>query len=92
MLKPRHSAFYGTPLQFMLEELRAQTLILTGVSADSCITITAHDAHVRMFDVWTPRDCVASTDPAYTHEALKQLKRVAKASTLPSTELIAKRA
>ena len=90
VLKPRHSAFYGTPLQFMLEELRAQTLILAGVSADSCITMTAHDAHVRMFDVWTPRDCVASTDPAYTRQALGQLKRVAKVSTLPSAAIIAK--
>ena len=36
VLKPRHSAFYGTPLQFMLEELGAETLVLTGVSADSC--------------------------------------------------------
>ena len=89
VLKPRHSAFYGTPLQFMLDELRAETLILTGVSADSCITMTAHDAHVRQFGVWTPCDCVASTEPSYTRAALKQLKRVAGATTLASTELMA---
>jgi len=27
VLKPRHSAFYGTPLQFMLDELGAETLV-----------------------------------------------------------------
>jgi nicotinamidase-related amidase len=89
VLKPRHSAFYGTPLQFMLDELGADTLILTGVSADSCITMTAHDAHVRQFGVWTPRDCVASTELSYTRAALKQLKRVAGATTLSSAAVIA---
>jgi len=89
VLKPRHSAFYGTPLQFMLDELGAETLILTGVSADSCITMTAHDAHVRQFGVWTPRDCVASAKLSYTRAALKHLKRVARAATLSSTALIA---
>ena len=88
VLKPRYSAFYGTPLQFMLDELGAETLILTGVSADSCITMTAHDAHVRQFGVWTPRDCVASAELSYTRAALQQLQRVAGATTLASTALI----
>jgi len=88
VLKPRHSAFYGTPLQFMLDELGAETLILTGVSADSCITMTAHDAHVRQFGVWTPRDCVASAEVSYTRAALKQLKRVASAATVSSRALM----
>ena len=87
VLKPRHSAFYGTPLAFMLEELEAETLVLTGMSADSCITMTAHDAHVRKFRVWSPRDCVASVDPAHTRAALQQLARVTDASTLPSSTL-----
>jgi len=40
LLKPRHSAFYGTPLEFMLDELGARSLVLTGVMTDSCITMT----------------------------------------------------
>src|SRR5436190_20323756 len=28
VLKPRHSAFYGTPLEFLLDELGTRTLIL----------------------------------------------------------------
>jgi hypothetical protein len=50
--------------------------------------MTAHDAHVRQFGVWTPRDCVASAEPSYTRAALKQLKRVAGATTLASTALM----
>lgn len=84
LLKPRHSAFYRTPLEFMLEELGARTLILTGVSADTCITMTAHDAHVRKFAVWVPRDCVASADPAHARSALDQLERATGASTVSS--------
>jgi nicotinamidase-related amidase len=81
VLKPRHSAFYGTPLGFMLEELGARTLILTGLSADSCITMTAHDAHVRKFALWVPRDCVAAAAPAHVRTALEQLERVTDADT-----------
>ena len=81
----RHSAFYGTPLEFMLEEIGAKTLILAGVAADACITITALDAHVRKFKLWVPRDCVAAQSPAYTRAALAHLGRVADASTALST-------
>jgi len=81
VLKPRHSAFYGTPLEFMLEELRARAVILTGISADACITMTAHDAHMRKFSVWVPRNCVAAAAPAHTRKALQQLERVADADT-----------
>ena len=81
LLKPRHSAFYGTPLEFMLDELGARSLVLTGVMTDSCITMTAADAHMRKFDVWIPRDCVASTSQARTRAALVQLERVAGAKS-----------
>src|SRR6185436_10932301 len=50
VLKPKHSAFYSTTLELLLEHLRAQTLILTGLLADSCILFTAQDAFVRGYD------------------------------------------
>ena len=84
LLKPRHSAFYGTPLDFMLDELGAHSVILTGVMTDSCITMTANDAHMRKYDVWVPADCVASSTPARTRSALRQLEHVARATTASS--------
>ena len=84
VLKPRHSAFYETPLAFVLEGLAAKMLILTGVSADSCIMFTAHDAYLRKLDLWIPADCVASPKPAYTRAALAHQQRVLHASVATS--------
>jgi isochorismate hydrolase len=85
ILKPRHSAFYQTPLMFLLQTLGAQSLVLTGVSADSCIMFTAHDAYLRHLKLWIPSDCVASGAAKHTRAALAHMHRVLKASTAPST-------
>jgi len=83
ILKPRHSAFYGTPLEFLLDELQTRTLILTGVAADACVSITAQEAHIRKFKLWVPSDCVASQSDSHTRAALVQLHRTTKASIAP---------
>ena len=44
ILKPRHSAFYGTALEFLLDDSGITTLALTGIAADSCV----------LFSAWTP--------------------------------------
>ena len=85
VLKPRHSAFYETPLEYLLASLDVDAVVLTGVSADSCIMFTAHDAYLRELALWVPSDCVASSAPAYTRAALAHMHRILKASTAPST-------
>lgn len=60
LLKPRHSAFWGTPLELLLTHLKARCIILTGVSADQCVLTTASDARMRDLDVIVPRDGVAT--------------------------------
>ena len=85
ILKPRHSAFYQTPLMYLLQTLGVRSIVLTGVSADSCIMFTAHDAYLRELELWVPSDCVASTAPAHTRAALAHMHRVLKASIGPST-------
>jgi nicotinamidase-related amidase len=62
ILKPKHSAFFSTPLELLLEHLGVRTLILTGLLADSCILFTAQDAHLRGYRVVVPSDCVAARD------------------------------
>lgn len=79
ILKPRHSAFFGTPLEFLLDELRIDRLVLTGLSADSCIMFTAHDAYLRKYELWIPGDCVASEREAFRHAALAHMARTLKA-------------
>jgi nicotinamidase-related amidase len=84
ILKPRHSAFFGTPLEFLLDELRVRRLVLTGLSADSCIMFTAHDAYLRKYALWVPEDCVASERDAYRTAALAHMARTLKADIRPT--------
>jgi nicotinamidase-related amidase len=55
VLKPMHSAFYQTPLDLLLRELGASTIILSGLATNSCILCTAHDANMRHLKVIVPR-------------------------------------
>jgi nicotinamidase-related amidase len=80
VLKPKSSAFFDTTLETLLRHLQTETVILTGVAADVCILFTAHDAHLRDFQIIVPSDCVASNTRAETAAALKHLKKATGAS------------
>ena len=84
ILKPRHSAFFGTPLEFLLDELAVDRLVLTGLAADSCIMFTAHDAYLRKYTLRIPGDCVASERDSYRRAALAYLARTLKADVAPA--------
>ena len=59
VLKPRHSAFFATPLDLLLQELDADTLVLCGVAGDQCILASASEALLHRFRVIIPRDGIA---------------------------------
>jgi nicotinamidase-related amidase len=59
VLKPRHSAFFGTPLEALLDDRKVDTLIVAGISAESCVWMTACDAFTRGFRLVAPRDTFA---------------------------------
>lgn len=84
VVKPRHSAFYGTPLEFLLDELEVDSLVVTGISLDICVFATAQDAHVRKFDLWIPADCVAADTAVHERETLSHLERTMGARVEPS--------
>jgi nicotinamidase-related amidase len=84
ILKPRHSAFYGSPLEVLLMHLGARRLILTGVSSHQCVLFTANDAHIRNFDIIVPRDCIAGPTPRDTRFALRYFASVLKARVTSS--------
>jgi nicotinamidase-related amidase len=92
VLKPKHSGFFSTTLDLLLEYLRAETLVLTGLTADNCVLFTASDAYIRDFHLVVPPDCVASIEPAFTRQALDHMRRVLKADLTPSTALDLSRA
>jgi nicotinamidase-related amidase len=70
VLKPMHSAFYMTPLEVLLRHLQVETLILTGLTSASCITVTAHDTNMRGFDIYIPRDCSCACNVEEHKQAL----------------------
>jgi len=76
VLKPKHSAFFATPLETLLTYLGAKTLILTGLTGDMCVLLTAGDAFLRDFHLVVPSDCLASIDPMENRRALAYMKRV----------------
>jgi nicotinamidase-related amidase len=87
VLKPKHSGFFSTTLDTLLEYLQVKTLVLTGLTGDICVLFTANDAYMRDFHLVIPSDCVASADPDENRHALEHMKRVLKADTRPSTEI-----
>jgi nicotinamidase-related amidase len=87
VLKPMHSTFYMTPLEVLLEHLEVETLILTGLTSNSCITISAHDANMRGFDIYIPSDCTCARNQQEHRQALAQLEAMVGAKLKPSTVL-----
>jgi len=85
LLKPRHSAFYCSPLELLLKEMGAQELVLCGLAADMCVQMTAADAFLRGFKVWAPADCTAAETPAAKSAAVKYMANILKCDVRAST-------
>ena len=71
--KARHSAFYASPLAYLLRRLETKALILTGQVTEQCILYTALDGYIRHFDVVVPTDAVAHIDAELGEAALKMM-------------------
>jgi nicotinamidase-related amidase len=84
VLKPRHSGFFATALDTLLEYIGARRLIITGVSSNQCVLFTANDAYVREYDLSIPRDCIAAPSPRETRFALQYFGSVLDADLRPS--------
>ena len=87
VLKPKHSGFYNTTLDLLLDYLETRTVILTGMATDVCVLFTAADAYMRDFRVIVPTDCVTALTPAAHRAALAQMRTVLKAEVVASASL-----
>ena len=87
VLKPKHSAFFATVLDTLLEYLRTKRVILTGLAGDQCVLLSAADAYLRDLEIYVPRDCTASPSDAANREALQYMTRVLHADTSASVKL-----
>jgi nicotinamidase-related amidase len=91
VLKPKHSGFYRTTLELLLQYLGVKTLIITGMATDVCVLFTAADAYMRDLRVIVPSDCVAALSPTTHRTALRQMRTVLKADVVASRDLDLKR-
>jgi nicotinamidase-related amidase len=87
VLKPKHSGFFSTTLDVLLNYLQVKTLVLGGFAGNICVLFTANDAYMRDFHLVIPRDCVASNTEEENRHALEQMRKVLKADITPATEL-----
>ena len=87
VLKPKHSGFYNTTLDLLLDYLQTKVVIITGMATDVCVLFTAADAYMRDFRVIVPSDCVAALTPAAHRAALAQMRSVLKAQVVASASL-----
>jgi nicotinamidase-related amidase len=87
VLKPKHSCFYATTLELLLEHLQVDTLILTGIATNICVLFTANDAYMRDYKLFVPSDCVAANTPDETEYSLLQMKNILKADIRQSAEV-----
>ena len=76
VLKPKHSAFFATPLETLLAYLGANTLVLAGIATDSCVLFTAVDGFLRDYHLIVAEDCAAAIDLQHHREALAYMARV----------------
>ena len=75
VIKPRHSAFYQTPLEYLLYRQGVERVVLTGQVTEQCILYSALDAYVRHLSVVVPRDAVAHIDERLAQAALDMMQR-----------------
>lgn len=87
VLKPRHSAFFGTSLKLLLEYIGARTLVLTGIAGNNCVVASATDAYMRGYQIVVPRDAIASERRELNEAALEHMRTVLKAQTPLSAEV-----
>jgi nicotinamidase-related amidase len=88
LLKPRHSAFFETPLPSLLADLGVNQLVITGLAGDSCVLCTALDAHVRSFTSVVPRNAVASQSLSRNERALSHLRETCGIDTPAAAEVL----
>jgi nicotinamidase-related amidase len=87
VLKAKHSGFYHTQLDLLIDYLQVRTLVLAGFTTDICVLFTASDAYMRDLDIIIPPDCSAAASMKHHQSALDHMSRVLKVKTPQSEEI-----
>ena len=87
VLKPKHSGFYDTTLDTLIESLGVRRVILSGIAGNICVLFTANDAYMRGLKIFAPADCIVSNTARENTYALGQIHTVLKGSITSSYAL-----
>ncbi|MEX1136998.1 MAG: cysteine hydrolase [Balneolales bacterium] len=68
--KVRMSGFYGTHLEQVLNTQGINTVFLTGVNTDQCVTTTMEDAYFRDYNAILLSDATSTSSPDYCKDAV----------------------
>jgi nicotinamidase-related amidase len=87
VLKAKHSGFYHTQLDLLIQYLQLRTIVLAGFTTDICVLFTASDAYMRDLEIIIPPDCSAAVSVKHHLTALEHMERVLKVKRTPSEEI-----
>src|SRR2546423_12945874 len=87
VLKAKHSGFYSSQLDLLINYLQVRTVVIAGFTTDNCVLFTASDAYLRDLDIILPPDCSASATIENHQDALDHMSRVLHVKTIPSVEI-----
>lgn len=88
--KKRYSSFMYTELEFLLNQIGAKNLIITGINTSSCVLCTSFEATNKDYKTFIIEDCVDSMDGEEFHDAaIMILKRII-GTVIKSEDLIKK--
>lgn len=84
VLKPMHSAFFGSPLAILLDQMKTRSLVLAGLATDICVQMTAMDGFLRGYRMHVPANCTAAESPAKKRAALAYMRDILKCQVRPA--------
>jgi ureidoacrylate peracid hydrolase len=75
VIKHRYSAFINTDLESILRSWGIETLVMTGVTSNTCVESTARDGYQRDYYVVMVSDCVAAYTQSGHDTALDNIRQ-----------------
>jgi nicotinamidase-related amidase len=88
VVKARHSIFFQTPLEYLLQQNGVTRVALCGQVTEQCVLYSALDAHIRHLDVTVVRDAVAHIQPDLAEAALRMMERNMGAALVDAADLV----
>jgi nicotinamidase-related amidase len=88
VLKTRHSVFFSTPLEYLLESMGVGRIVLTGQVTEQCILYSAVDGYVSHFEVVVARDGVAHIYEHLADASLEMMERNMHAEVAVADEVV----